>query len=337
MMFEDVTKFWSKKDMNKKYVLFSITAIILFSTFATNARANEDTINVVCTNSVLADFVSNLLTENATIEYIMPPGICPAFYDTTPSDVNKIVTADIIISFGSPTMEPWLGDLLAYNPSGNLVECKDLGEWNYPSGAKTYIKYLESELRALYPELNDTIQVNAEEYINKIDAKFIDLQKKIQNNSYNDKTVICMRWLKDFIEYLGLNITYSFGPPQGLSLKDELDVIHAASSNDVCAIIDNLQSGTDFGARVASESGASHIIFTNFPDAIPGTETYLDMITYNVDQLVKGIATYEYKKGELAELDNQISNLELQRNIFLVFALIFVILTLTLYMMYRKK
>jgi len=277
------------------------------------------------------------MTENVTVEYIMPPGICPAFYDTTPSDVNKIVTADIIISFGSPTMEPWLGDLLEYNPSGDLIECKNLGEWNYPSGAKKYIEYLETELIALYPEINNTIQLNADEYINKIDAKFLELQNKIKNSSYNGKEVICMAWLKDFIEFLGLEVTYSYGPPQGLSLQDELDIINAASSNDVYAVIDNLQSGTDFGARVASESGASHVIFTNFPDAIPGTKTYLDMISYNTDQLIKGIATYDYKKGELADLENQVTDLELQRNIFLILTVIFVILALIFLIMYNKK
>ncbi|UCF49549.1 MAG: zinc ABC transporter substrate-binding protein [Thermoplasmatales archaeon] len=323
--------------MNKNLVLIIIIGIIFFSTLATNATADEDNINILCTNTVLADFVSNLLTENVTVEYIMPPGICPAFYDTTPSDVNKIVTADIIISFGSPTMEPWLGDLIDYNPSGNLIECKNLGEWNYPSGAKVYIEYLETELSKLYSELNNTLQSNAEEYIDKIDAKFAELQNRINNNSYNDKKVICMAWLKDFIEYLGLNVTYSYEPPQGLSLKDELDVINAASSNDVYAVIDNLQSGTDFGARVASESGASHVIFTNFPDAIPGTKTYLDMITYNTDQLIKGIATYEYKKGELAELESQVTNLELQRNISLIFVVIFIILAFTFLIMYNKK
>jgi len=336
-MFEDFTKFWSKMNMNKKLVLFIVIGIIFFSTLATNATADEDKINILCTNSFLADFVSNLLTENVTIEYIMPPGICPAFYDTTPSDVNKIVTADIIVSFGSPAIEPWLGDLLEYNPSCDLIECKDLGEWNYPSGARIYIEYLESELSILYPELNDTIQSNAEKYINKIDAKFVELQNKIKNNSYLEKKVICMGWLKDLIEFLGLNVTYSYGPPQGLSLKDEIDVINAASSNDIYAVIDNLQSGTDFGARVASESGASHVIFTNFPDAIPGTKTYLDMISYNTDQLIKGMATYEYKKGELSELENQVSDLELQRNLFLILAVIFIILTLTFLIMYNKK
>lgn len=337
MLLEAVKKFWGKKDLNKIYVLIGIVTIMLFSAFTINTSAEEDTINVICTNSILADFASNLLTENATIEYIMPPGVCPAYYDTTPSDVNKIVTADIIISFGSNVMEPWLGDLLAYNPTGDLIECKDMGEWNYPSGAKNYIEFLKTELAVLHPELNDTIFANAEDYINKIDDKFLELQEKIENYSYNNKKVVCMKWLEGFFEFLGLNVTYSYGPPQGLSLQDELDVINAASSNEVCAVIDNLQSGTDFGARVASESGASHVIFTNFVDAIPGTETYLDMITYNADQLIKGIAAYEYKKGELAELKSQISNLELQRNIFLVFAVIFVILTLTFYIIYRKK
>jgi len=323
--------------MNKNFVLYFVIGILFFSAFSINASASEDSVNIICTNSVLADFVSNLITKNVTIDYIMPPGICPAFYDTTPSDVNKIVTADVIVSFGSPAMEPWLGDLLDYNPSGDLIECKDLGEWNYPSGAKIYIEYLESEFIILYPDLNDTIHINAEEYINEIEAKFVEIQDNIKNNSYTDKKVICMGWLKDLIEYLGLNVTYSYGPPQGLSLKDELDVINAASSNDVCAVIDNLQSGTDFGARVASESGASHVIFTNFPDAIPGTKTYLGMISYNTDQLIKGIGTYEYKKGELAELESQVSDLELQRNLFLILAVIFIILALTFLIMYNKK
>ena len=149
--------------MYKKFFLFIIIGFLLFHSLTLNASADEDTIDIICTNTVLADFVSNLMKENATIEYIMPPGICPAFYDTTPSDINKIVTADVIISFGSPTMEPWLGDLLDYNPTGNLIECKNLGEWNYPSGVKGYIEFLESELSILYPRLNDTIQSNAEE------------------------------------------------------------------------------------------------------------------------------------------------------------------------------
>ena len=134
-----------------------------------------------------------------------------------------------------------------------------------------------------------------------------------------------------------MNVVHSYGPPQGLSVQDILDIKNAAINNNVCAIIDNLQSGTEIGADVASDSGASHVIFSNFPEAVPGTDTYLEMITYNTEQLIEGIENYEYKKGDIAELESQISGLEMQRNTSIVLAVIFVILSIIFYVLYRKK
>jgi ABC-type Zn uptake system ZnuABC Zn-binding protein ZnuA len=314
-----------------------VSILILLSGFVTISYAEESNINIVCTNSLLADFTSNLIKENATIDYIMPPGVCPAYYDTTPSDVSKIINADIIISFGSPFMEPWLSDLLEYNSNCSVIECKNMGEWNIPAGAKKYVEYLTNELSKLLPDLNETIHINSQTYISEINNTAQELQNLIETNGFIGKNVISMKWQKEFLEWLGLNVIYSYGPPQGLSSQDQLNVINAASTNDTCAIVDNLQSGTDFGARVASETGASHIIFTNFPGAIPGTSTYLDMITYNTEQLIKGIQTYEYKQGDISKLQNQVSDLELQRNIVLLVAIIFAILAVVLFIMYKKK
>jgi ABC-type Zn uptake system ZnuABC Zn-binding protein ZnuA len=319
-----------------KYLIFGLIIVLLFSGFITNVSA-DDSLYIVCTNSVLADFTSNLITKNVTIEYLMPSGVCPAFYDTCPSDVNKIVNSDIIISLGSTTKEPWLTDLLTYNKDHHLIECKNLGEWNIPSGAKNYIKCIKLKLSEIFPSLNATINTNYQNYINQIDIKSKELKKTIEEAGYIDKKIICMIWQKDFIEWLGLNVTYSYGPPQGLSVQDELNVIYAASEKDVYVIVDNLQSGTEFGARAASESGASHIIFTNFPQAIPGTNTYLDMITYNTEQLLKGISTYEYKQGEISAANSQISNLEFQRNLSIVLIVILILLILILIIMYIKK
>ena len=146
-----------------------------------------------------------------------------------------------------------------------------------------------------------------------------------------------MSWQKDFLEWLGLNVTYSYGPPQTLSAQDEMDVINAAMDDGVTVVVDNLQSGTSFGAKIASETGKSHVIFSNFPGAVPGTDNYLDMISYNTNQLVEGIGTYEYKQGDISNLENRIKNLEFERNISIILALIFAILIMALYMIYKKK
>ena len=331
----DFTKLRPGETVMKKSLII-ISSILLLSFLAVNVSADEQ-ITIVCSNSILADFTSNLVTENVTIDYIMPSGVCPAFYDTCPSDVSKIVNADIIISFGSTSMEPWLSDLLAYNEDCSIIECKDLGEWNIPSGARAYVECLNSKLSEVLPELNETISANTQSYLAEIDNKSEELKQIIETSGYLGKKIICMGWQKDFIEWLGLNVTYSYGPPQGLSVQDELDVISAASSGDVYAVVDNLQSGTDFGAKVASESGATHVIFTNFPGAIPGTDTYLEMISYNTDQLVDGLKTHEYKKGDIANLEDQVSSLEFQRKLSIVFVIIFVILSLIFYLMYKKK
>jgi len=320
-----------------KKILLIITILILISGFLNNVNAEENTTKIVCTNSILADFTSNLVKENVTIEYIMPSGVCPAYYDTTPSDVDKITDADIVISFGSPSMEPWLADLLEYNSNYDIIECKNMGEWNIPSGAKIYVEHIEQGLSEILNKQNQTIQLNAESYISQIDEKADNIKKLIETQGYVDEKIISMSWLKDFLEWLGLNVTYSYGPPQGLSAQDQIQVINASTQNDVSVIVDNLQSGTDFGGRVASESGASHVIFSNFPGAIPGTNTYLDMIEYNTNQLIKGIETYDYKQGEILSLQNQIDNLEIQRNISIFFIAIFAILTIITYMLYKKK
>jgi len=323
--------------IKRKYVLFGIGMLVLLSCFTTTFQAEETTINIICTNSALADFTSNLLTENVTIDYIMPAGACPAQYDTTPSDVNKIISTDILISFGLPKMEGWLGGLLNHNPDCSIIECSYMGEWNVPSNAKKYVEKLRNELSLLLPAYNDTIQTNAQAYVAQIDETAEKIQEMIVNNGSLDKKVICMEWQKEFIEWLGLNVTYSYGSENLLSVQDKLKVSDAASVGDIYAIIDNLQSGTEFGAQIASETGASHLIFTNFPEAVPGADTYLEMITYNTNQLIDGIATYEYKQGDIAELENKLSVVELERNASIAVAVICVILAGVFAVLYKRK
>ena len=320
-----------------KYSAYILGIILLFTFVAGNATAEENDLNIVCTNSILSDFTSNLIKENVSIDYIMPSGVCPAFYDTTPSDISKITNADIIISFGSASMEPWLSDILEYNQDYDLIECKNMGEWNIPSGARAYVQYIAEKLSEIHPELNETIKSNSESYLNQINETASSLQETIRTKGYQDKKIISMLWQKDFLEWLGLNVTYSYGPPQTLSAQDEINVIDAASEEGVYVVVDNLQSGTSFGAKIASETGISHVIFTNFPGAIPGTDTYLDTITYNTNQLVEGMETYEYKQGDISNLENQVKNLEMERNISIVLAIIFAVVIFALYAMYKRK
>ena len=327
--------------MNKKrkfieIFLLVITALFVLASINVVAQDSNEEIKIVCTNSALADFTSNIITENSTIDYIMPAGACPAHFDTTPSDIDKIVNADIIISLG---WEPWLEDLInkSENQEFSEIKCAGLGEWNIPTGAIKYIQKIRDELIIILPEYNTTVQQNVENYMQEINVTAESLKQQIENQGLKNRKVVCIEWYKDFLNYFGLNVSFYYGAPEGLSVQDEIDVLNAVSHEDVSAVIDNLQSGTTFGARVASETGKSHVILTNFPNAIPGTDTYLKTIQYNINQTINGIQTYDYKKGDIQNLENQIDEIILQRNASIAISGILVVLVLIVFIMFKRK
>lgn len=319
---------------------FIILIILIISTnsIITPIQSKSDTsiVSIICTNSILADFTKNILKENAEIDYIMPPGACPTHFDTSPNDISKISSANILISLG---LEPWLNDLIENSGNKNytLIKCVNLGEWNIPSGAINYIDNLEKELSLILPYLQNTINENSRKYKILINSTSDNLKKIINENNYLNKKIICMKWHEDFLKWFGFSVIYSYGPPESLSTQDIINISIAASKNEVTAIVDNLQSGTDFGARISSESGSIHVIFTNFPNALPNTESYLDMIEYNIQKLINGIQTYEFKQGEIQNLENQIINIEIQRNALFVAFLITTLIAMILLIIYIKR
>lgn len=323
--------------MNGRKMIFYVVWIAIFVSLLTPlTQADEAELNVVCTNSVLADFTRQIVGEMANVEYIMPAGACPSHFDTRPSDVSLIANADVVVSLG---WEPWLNDLL--DASGNSdvkrIECKGIGEWNLPSNAKVYVDKITQDLKEVSDLDNSTLEANAAAYKTEIDTKSEELLNVVNAKGQSGKKIIAMEWQKDFVEWLGYNVTAFYGPPEGLSTEDALEITEKAGEDEVCAIVDNLQSGTSFGANIASESGAVHVIFTNFPGAVPGTDTYIEMIDYNTNQLVDAVETYEYKKGEIRSLEEDVSNLEFQRTALSAVVGVLILLAIILYIMYIRK
>jgi ABC-type Zn uptake system ZnuABC Zn-binding protein ZnuA len=173
----------------------------------------------------------------------------------------------------------------------------------------------------------ETILGNAVAYKAQIDAKDADLRARVQAAGVEGSKVVVMDWQRAFVESMGFTVAGTYGPPEGLSVQDQLNITNTASGDDVAMVVDNLQSGTEFGAKVASDNGKEHVALTNFPDAAPNTYSYLDMIDYNTNELIEGATRYEYKQGEIADLEAQVKDLESERGMFMTMAVIFLIVS----------
>ena len=300
---------------SQNQVHLPIAVLLAWLFLAAAAGADNGSIRIVCANSILADFARNVAGDLGTVEYVMPAGVCPAHYDSRPSDIGLVASADVIVQIG---WEGWLGKLV--ESSGNTavpkIKTAGLGEWNIPEGAKAHVDRIAQGLANAFPQYASVFEKNAEDYKHRIDEKAAELRAKVEQAGVNGSKVVCMKWQKEFVEWLGFEVVASYGPPEGLSVEQSLNVTNAAARTDVCMIVDNLQSGTEFGAKVASQTGVSHVILTNFPGAIPGTDTYLDMIEYNTQQLIDGAKTYQNKRGEISRLEDEVGRLRSERSVY---------------------
>ena len=302
--------------------------------------ADDDAIEIICTNSALADFTSNLLGselgDTASVEYIMPAGVCPSHFDTSPSDVVTIASADVVVSLG---WEPWLGDLL--DASGNddvhRIACSGLGEWNIPSGAAAYLSAIAEGLSDFAPEWEETLSANSENYSAEIAASYEAARLHVESLGLNGTKVVTIEWYAVFLTGLGFEVVASYGAPETLSTEDVLEVTEKCDDPEVAMVVDNLQSTVDFGANLAAELGKVHVILSNFPGAIPGKYTYLDNYAYNVGELVNAATAYEETQTVLSDLESKVASLEFQRVALAVAAAMLAALLLLSLMIGRRR
>jgi ABC-type Zn uptake system ZnuABC Zn-binding protein ZnuA len=304
------------------------------------ASGEDDKLMVVCTNSALADFAANVfgeeLLEAVEVEFIMPAGVCPSHFDTSPSDVVTIASADVVISLG---WEPWLSDLLESSGNDDAfgIACLGFGEWNIPSGAELHLNCIAEGLSEFKPDWSSIFTSNALNYSAEIAESFEDARQMIASEGLNGTKVVTIEWHAQFLEELGFEVAKSYGAPEGLSTADILEISAACDNPEVAMVVDNLQSTVDFGMQLAADYGKIHVVLSNFPGAIPGKYTYLDNFEYNVDELVNGAVAYETTQSEMSDLESEISSLEFQRVALASVVIVLAFLLLVSLMIARRK
>jgi hypothetical protein len=146
-----------------------------------------------------------------------------------------------------------------------------------------------------------------------------------------------MAWLQTFIESAGFNVVATYNPPETLSAGDITALLETARTEDVALIVDNLQIDTEFGEGIASQVGAEHVVLTNFPDAIPNTETLSKMLRYNAEQLFGATVMWQSTstlRVERNDLANQVTIFQITTSLAVVVVAVEAVL---LYARRKKK
>ncbi len=244
---------------------------------------------VVATHAVLGEFAQVVGGDLIHVVTIIPSGFCPAHYDLRPSDLAAVSQASLVLYSG---FEPWMDTLLAavgsaQHPAQTVALS---GDWNTPKDAEAQVDAIATALDKLLPQDADTFVANAAAYKQQLSALGEDLLKQAQALHTGDVPVITMAWQAPFVSFLGFPIVTTYGVPENLSLKDLVKLAQEGKDGHAKLVIDNLQSGVSFGAKLAYEIGAIHVVLSNFPGAMPNTATVLDLFKENAQSLFSAIA-----------------------------------------------
>ena len=195
------------------------------------------------------------------------------------------------------------------------------GVYNTPEGARSYVQRIGGNLsQILHVDLESKIL----EMLQEIDEVSDLMASRASALGASDVKVICMAWLQTFVESAGFTVVATYNPPETLSASDIAGLLQTAQSESVALIADNLQIDTEFGAGIAIQAGAEHVVLTNFPGAVPGTDTLPKMLRYNAEQLFNGTIMWQSTstlRAERLDLQNQVAIFQVIASLAVIVAL----------------
>ena len=303
---------------NRKLLILTLTLMLLPLLFLseTEAQTQEKPV-IVCTTSAVGSVVEAFLGDAAEVLVLVQPGLCPADFDMKPGYVEAVSKA-IILFKQNIQGEFWLDGLLEAAGNENLTVVSIPGEFNTPNGAKSYIHGVGGNLSQV---LDVDLDSKTSELLNEVDDVSSWMEIQAQTLDALNVKVISMKWLQTFIESAGFTVVATFNPPETLSAGDITRLLETAQTEGVALVVDNLQIDIEFGEGIASQVGAEHLVLTNFPGAIPQTETLPKMLRYNAEQLFNGTITWQSTSSLNAEnndLKNQVAIFQITTSVALV-------------------
>lgn len=269
--------------------------------------ARADSLNVVASFSILADFVRNVGGDKVKVTSLVGPNSDVHVYTPAPSDAKTVAAAQLVVINGLG-LEGWLPRLL--QSSGSKAEAvvatkgitplkrgsdADPHAWQSVANAKIYVTNIRDALDAIDPADAGIFNANAMRYLAALDALDSEVREAIAKISPERRKLIATH---DAFGYLAADYGISFIAPSGVSTeaepsaRDIAQIIHQIRAEKIPAVfLENISDDRLMG-RIAAETGA-RVGGTLFSDSLTDEKgaapTYIDLVRHNIKVLTSAL------------------------------------------------
>ena len=281
------------------------------SPITATSPARKDKKVILTTFTVLADMAQNVAGDKAIIESITKPGAEIHGYEPTPSDLTRGKDADLILDNGL-NLERWADRFYNSFPKVPHVTLSEGFEpvsiaedaykgkpnphaWMSPKNAVIYVENIRKALGNLDPANVATYNANAKTYSEQIRAIDEKLKQAIAVVPTDKRYIVSCEGAFSYIarDY-GLKEVYlwAVNAEQQSTPKQVEKVINIVKTNQIPAVFCESTVSNNAQLQVAKESGAkfSGVFYVDSLSLADGpASTYLKLLEYNVNTLIKGL------------------------------------------------
>lgn len=305
----------------------------IFSLFLLSASlsAQESKPLVVASASIFADMTHQIAGNLIEIRSIVPIGGDPHVYEPTPSDVQLVTKADLILVNGL-TFEGWINELI--ENSGSTAEVVTITEgiraitsqkyhnssdphaWMDASNGLIYIDNIKNALKKILPKHGLIIEQNYEAYRRKLENLDQEIFKSIQSIPEKQRILITSH---DAFSYYGQRYGVRLEALIGISTDAEIKtsdvkrVSQLIRDNNIPAIFVESTINPKILKQIAQDNDIS-IGGELFADSVDSegkpAGTYYGMLDHNTKTIVEALKSNIYSdtsnEGESSPLYNAI-------------------------------
>ena len=273
------------------------------------ASANESSIRVVTSFSILEDLVKELGGQYVNVVNLVDRNSDAHTYQPKPSDAVAIAKADLVI-FNGLGFEGWIPRLIKNSGYKNKQIIASKGVDAIKNGKETdphawqsfhniglYVQNISQMLIQLRPQYSEVLTKRQQKYLDSLNDLEINLKEQLVKIPVSKRIVVTSH---DAFGYLGREFKIQFLAPLGLSLEVE------ASAEDVATIIDQIREQNVKALFVENINNPRLLELisaeTNvaiggrlYSDALSEVKgpagTYLKMMRHNIESLITVLST----------------------------------------------